>query len=158
VSQLRADVLATIETVVFTHENDAGALRAVCEGFCVHLDAASWGATLSDLGTGEAAIVSRHADAWEQVARVRLAPRITAHVRHRTKYLDVTVAEGRSFVFTDNGRAAYHARSLREFVDALTRTCAESVQEHVRRKDFSRWIREVFGDDVLASSIEAVEA
>lgn len=158
VSQLRADVLATIETVVFTHENDAGELRAVCERFCVHLDAASWGATLGDLGTGEAAIVSRHADAWEQVARVRLAPRITAHVRHRTKYFDVAVAEGRSFVFTDNGRAAYHARSLREFVDALTRTCAESAQAHVRRGDFSRWVREVVGDDVLASSIETVEA
>ena len=43
VSQLRADVLATIETVVFTHENDAGELRAVCEGFCVHLDAVSCG-------------------------------------------------------------------------------------------------------------------
>ena len=57
VSQLRAEVLATIKAVVFTHENDAGELRAVCEGFCVHLDAVSWGATLSDLGTGEAAFI-----------------------------------------------------------------------------------------------------
>lgn len=158
VSQLRADVLATLETVVFTHEDDAGELRAVCEGFCVHLDAASWGATLNDLGTGEAAIVSRQAEAWEQVARVRLAPRITPHVRHRTKYFDVAVAEGRSFVFTENGRATGYAGSLRAFVQALTRASAESIQGHVRRGDFSRWVGSVFNDDVLASSIKEAEA
>lgn len=159
VSQLRADVLATIETVVFTRENDYGELRAVCEGFCVHLDAASWGETLSDLGTGEAAVISRQADVWEQVARVRLVPRITAHVRHRTKYLDVSVARGRSFVFTDGtGRGTDQARSLKEFVSGLARASLESLHGHLHRRDFSRWVREVFGDHVLASRIEEAEA
>ena len=159
VSQLRADVLATIETVVFTHENDAGELGAVCEGFRVGLEAASWGATLSALGTGEAAIISRQAGAWGQVARLRLAPRITAHVRHRTKYLDVAVATGRSFVFTDSdGRVTDHVRSLREFVNGLTRASVESIQGHLRRGDFSRWVGEVLDDQALASRLEEVEA
>lgn len=158
VSQLCPEVLATTETIVITHENDPAELRAVREGFGLHLDTAAWGATLIDLAAGEAMVVSRQTNGGEQVARVRLAPRITAHVRHRTKYFDVEVAEGRAFVFTDNGCATYHAGSLRAFVQALKRVGAESVQGHVRRGDFSRWVRKVFNDDVLTASIAAVEA
>ena len=49
--------------------------------------------------------------------KFKLLPRLTPHVRHRAKYLDVPIAEGKEFVFTDNGKPVETpARTLKELV------------------------------------------
>ena len=85
-------------------------------------------------------------------------PRLTPHVRHKTKYFDVQLATGQEFVFTDNGKAiGPPARSLKQFVLLLPSTPVASLGGHARRGDFSKWIAEVFHDRRLASDVRKIE-
>jgi len=143
--------------VMVTRENDpeeAKALLAMCRPQpCVGLSPA----VFRNLQTTEAALLPGAAEALGQVRRFQLAPRLTAHVRHRTKYLDMPVAESQAFVFTTDGRPAARARTLREFVGLLITMPAERLSEHLGRHDFSRWLEEVFRDRSLAAHIHRLE-
>ena len=86
-----------------------------------------------------------------------MAPRLTSHVRHRAKYLDMPVLEGQAFVFTDGGRAGPRARSLKEFMGLLAALPAAQIQAHLARHDFSRWIDDVFRDHGLGMQLRAIE-
>ena len=90
--------------------------------------------------------------------RFRLAPRLTAHVRHRTKYLDMPVLESQAFIFTGDGRAEARARTLKDFTGLLAALPADRLTGHLRRHDFSRWIEHVFRDRPLATRLRHVEA
>jgi hydroxymethylpyrimidine pyrophosphatase-like HAD family hydrolase len=87
-----------------------------------------------------------------------LFPRLTSHVRHKAKYLDVQLLVEQGFWFTDRGgTVAGPARTLKEFLTLLERVSSVVVSEHARRGDFSRWVAEVFHDHALASEIRKVE-
>jgi hypothetical protein len=87
-----------------------------------------------------------------------MAPRLTPHVRHREKYVDIPVAEPRAFVFAEGGQLRRSARTLRQFVSALEAGPLSDLQGYLRRGDFSRWIRDVFGDYPLAERLHEFEA
>jgi hypothetical protein len=90
-----------------------------------------------------------------RLRRFTVARRLTPHVRHRQKYVDVPVSEPRAFVFTPpNGRAT----TLRQFVHELEHQSTRLLEPFVERGDFSRWIRDVFGDHALAAELRAIEA
>ena len=117
-----------------------------------------WTNVLGTLADNEAALLPGIEEAEGKLRRFRLLPRLTPHVRHKTKYLDVQLDEGQEFVFTDNGKAiGPPARSLKQFVLSLANTPATSLDGHVRRGDFSRWIADVFHDDRLASDVRKIE-
>jgi len=80
-----------------------------------------------------------------------LGPRLTPHVRHRQKYIDVPVSDARAFVFVNR-----RARTLRQFTEALSdpRTVLDG---YLRRNDFFRWIADVFGDFALADDLRRIE-
>ena len=66
--------------------------------------------------------------------------------------------EHHAFVFTSNERPfGGSARTLKEFITTLVRLPADSIDGHVRRGDFSRWIADVFGDQPLAAEMRKVE-
>jgi hypothetical protein len=106
----------------------------------------------------EAALLPGADEAHGQVRRFHLAPRLTAHVRHQTKYLDMPVLESQAFVFTGDGRPSARARTLKEFVGLLAALPADRLAGHLRRHDFSRWIEGVFRDRPLAAHLHKVEA
>jgi len=117
-----------------------------------------WPLALGALGNSEAALLPGTEEAGGELRRFRLLPRLTPHVRHKTKYFDVQLATGQEFVFTDNGKAiGPPARSLKQFVVLLASTAVTSLGEHARRGDFSRWIAEVFHDHRLASDVRKIE-
>jgi hypothetical protein len=85
-----------------------------------------------------------------------MARRLTPHVRHREKYVDMLVSDQRAFVFIESDRTV-RARTLLEFVAELEHAAPSALVPYIGRSDFSRWIREVFGDYPLASELRALE-
>ena len=119
---------------------------------------AEWGTILADLGIDEAAVLSRFNGDSQLPRRFTITGRRTSHVRHRAKYLEVPLPAEHAFVFTCNGQEfGSRARTLKEFVTLQARLPAAALEGHARRGDFSRWIRNVFGDEPLAVQIRQVE-
>jgi hydroxymethylpyrimidine pyrophosphatase-like HAD family hydrolase len=112
----------------------------------------------ADLATREAALLPGTEESCGQIRRFQLAPRLTSHVRHQTKYLDMPVLDVHAFVFTQNGRPGPRARTLKEFMGLLASMPDSSVRSHLERHDFSRWLGEVFRDSPLAAHVKALEA
>jgi hypothetical protein len=137
-----------------TDPEEAKALLAICRPHpCSTVSPDLFG----DLRTNEAALLPGAEEAHGQVRRFQLAPRLTAHVRHRTKYLDMPVVDSQAFVFTSDGRPGARARTLKEFTGLLSTLPAERLAGHLRRHDFSRWIEDVFRDHPLAAHLRQIE-
>jgi hypothetical protein len=111
-----------------------------------------------DLQTNEAALLPGAQESHGSIRRFQLAPRLTEHVRHRTKYADMPVADSYAFVFAEDGFAGPRARTLKQFTDLLSELPAERLSGHLRRHDLSRWIGDVFRDRPLAHRIRTLEA
>jgi hypothetical protein len=111
-----------------------------------------------DLQINEAALLPGCEEAGGCVRRFQTDPRLTTHVRHRTKYLDMPVDDSQAFVFTTNGGAAARARTLKEFVGLLAALPPRVLDGHLHRHDFSRWIADVFRDGPLAARVRVLEA
>lgn len=54
-------------------------------------------------------------------------------------------------------RSDARATTLKEFVAALDTIGPDALEGHARRGDFSRWLRDVFGDCPLALAVHALE-
>jgi hypothetical protein len=110
-----------------------------------------------DLSLSEAALLPGSEESLGAVRRFQIAMRLTSHVRHRTKYLDMPIADPLAFVFTGDGAPGPRARSLKDFVDLLGRLSDSELLPHLQRHDFSRWLEHVFRDCPLATHVKAVE-
>jgi hypothetical protein len=161
-SKIHPDILAATEVIVVTCESDpdeARALLGLCRGCDGDMSETDWVRQLGTLVVGEAATLPITTEAEGKILRLRLAPRLTPHVRHLAKYIDIPVPAGRRFVFSLAGQpTGQQARTLRELIVHLAEVPAQAVEEHVRRGDFSRWIARVFGDYPLAKSVGQIEA
>jgi hypothetical protein len=161
-SRLPATVLSASQAVIVTRESDPHEVRSLftlcgaCQG---QRDESEWESLLGGLTLGEAVVLPVTDEAQGDVRRIHLAPRLTPHVRHQAKYVDIPVVDSRAFAFWQNGTATpRRARTLREFVDVLEHSSLEALDGHLRRGDFSRWIADVFGDYPLANSVRQLEA
>jgi hypothetical protein len=157
-SDLSPELLKDIEVVVakrLTRQEDIRALMAMVK----NKDAEpQWTATLKALTNSEAVLLPGSEESEGKLRRFKLYPRLTQHVRHKTKYFDLHLEPGAEFVFTDHGRALETpARSLKQFVFLLRSMPATCLGDHARRGDFSRWIGNVFHDHRLASDVRKVE-
>jgi hydroxymethylpyrimidine pyrophosphatase-like HAD family hydrolase len=157
-SRLPREFLAATDVGIVTCESnptESAALRARCHG-CAGMADEQW-ARLGRLKTGQAAALPMTEEAAGQLQVFSVANRMTPHVRHREKYVDVPVSPDRAFVFENRGAVAVRARTLRQFVTALERTPPRGLQPFLARADFSRWVNDVFGDVVLAGELRTIE-
>lgn len=158
VSNLHADLLKAVESIIVTRITDQRETGKLTTMFGRTGEEAEWESLLKELKTDEAALLPNVDAPERKLQRFRIASRLTPHVRHRSKYLEVPMNERHAFVFTYNGRPfGNSARTLKEFVSMLRQVPAASLEGHARRSDFSRWITEVFGDQPLAAEIRKVE-
>jgi len=146
------DVVALV-----TRERDTTEVSAALDVGSVPGDPAATSQLLGELGTNEAALLPGVEEARGHIRRFTLAPRLTAHVRHRAKYVDMPIAEAHAFVFTDR-RPYLRVRSLRQFVDALAALSPTQLTGHLDRHDFSRWLNDVFRDRPLAAHVAVLES
>jgi hydroxymethylpyrimidine pyrophosphatase-like HAD family hydrolase len=85
-------------------------------------------------------------------------PRLVRHVRHLTKYTDGGVAPQHRFFFLGpDGAVVATAASLSDFARAIAEVPHASLRHHAGRADFSRWIRDVVNDRVLAARLAKLE-
>ncbi len=90
--------------------------------------------------------------------KFRVESRATPHIRHLHKYLRAPLPEPKRFHFHDEsgrylGRAA---ANLWEFRNALNELPAGSLQYHLRRGDFERWLQDVLHDSELARRMHKI--
>ncbi len=117
-----------------------------------------WLDSLADLAIGEALLLPGTPELGNVITRFRIAPRLTTHVPHREKYLDVVLRPGQEFVLTLQGRASeWRARTIREFLTLLPHLPEEVFRGHLSRGDFHRWIENVIGDRELGGAIRLIE-
>lgn len=157
-TRLASAVLDQVRAIVVTRETDADEVAALARYGRWSGPVEELRRVLGSLDLHEAVLLPLAAESGGRLLRVHLAPRLTTHVRHRTKYLDVPVPHTHAFVFS--GEAAMNglrARSLNEFAAVLARTSGPAVDRHLHSHDFSRWIDEVFGDHSLAADVRAIE-
>jgi hydroxymethylpyrimidine pyrophosphatase-like HAD family hydrolase len=159
VSELPGAVRSADDTVVLvTRETDAGETGALLEMCHPAPPAQAPSLVFGDLHTTEAALLPGAEEAHGRIRRFLMAPRLTEHVRHREKYMDMTVGDAEAFVFTAGGRPRARARSLKEFSRLLPELPPDQLAAHLGRHDFSRWIEGVFRDRPLARHLHTVES
>jgi hydroxymethylpyrimidine pyrophosphatase-like HAD family hydrolase len=158
VSGLARSIQTSCDSVVIvTRETDpceADTLMAMCHPLPPPIARSIF----TDLASNEAALLPGAEESQGRVLRFQLAPRLTLHVRHQSKYLDMPVLEAQAFVFTDNGRPGPRARTLKDFIGLLAALQPERLHAHLVRHDFSRWLADVFRDHPLAAHVRELEA
>lgn len=143
--------------MLVTRATDPHEVAALAEATGATAELEQWNKVLADLAVDEVALLPSTLESHGQLQRIRLVERLTPHVRHRTKYLDVPVAAHHAFVFSRAGRPTGEtACTLKEFVEILGSTNV-AIYNHAQRGDFSKWIETVFGDRQLAATIRRLE-
>jgi hydroxymethylpyrimidine pyrophosphatase-like HAD family hydrolase len=158
-SRLPQELLADTEVMIVTCESNPAEVDAFCRYCleCSDADRARW-SMLGHLKVGQAVALPITEEAGGQLRLFTIAPRLTPHVRHREKYVDVPVAEYLAFHFVANGRRpARRVRTLRQFVAELEGAPARALEPYLGRGDFSRWIADVLGDHALAVELRTLE-
>jgi hypothetical protein len=156
-AHLAPGLLGQIQAIVVTRGTDpaeAQALASRCGVAEAEFDA--FAEALATLDLDEAVLLPLGADGPRRLVRFTIAPRLTRHVRHRAKYLDMPVSERQAFRF-GSGRDGHTARSLREFAEIVAASRTVAIDRHLRHHDFSTWIGDVFGDHLLAFEIRGLE-
>lgn len=162
-SLLPKSVLKLVDVVVVTRlaeQQEVDALRDILDDTeDASIDSYDWYEQLANLGITEAALLPPTEEAEGNLRRFVVAPRLTTHVRHRTKYFDIPVPTESKFVFTDNGQAVGEtAATLRELSSAAKRVAPNVLANHNQHHDFSRWITSLFCDHDLANDVRQLES
>jgi hypothetical protein len=156
-SDLHPDFRKAIDVVVTSRVTDSQSLDALLAMSGGGGARAELEKVVEGLALNEAAILPGPVTG-AKLLPFKLLPRLTPHVRHRVKYLDVSVGEGLGFVFTSNGKpVGAPASTLREFISALPNLPPGVLEGHAQRGDFSRWISDVLHDHPLSSRVRKVE-
>lgn len=112
---------------------------------------------LAPLRMDEAVLLPGMQEADGKCLKFTLFPRLTSHVRHKAKYLDMQLVVEQGFWFSGETTITGPARTLKEFLTLLVQVNADVLAGHAQRGDFSRWIADVFHDHALASDIRKIE-
>jgi len=158
-SRLPPELMAASEVMIVTCESnprEIEELRKRCST-CQQVGSAHW-AMIGHLALGKAVALPVTEESEGELKLFTIGQRLTPHVRHRQKYVDVPVTESRAFQFAQNGTPSRNVRTLRQFVDALELSSAGALDGYLRRGDFSRWIGDVFGDRALAEELREQES
>jgi hypothetical protein len=158
VSRIHPEILRATEAIIVTRESDPREVRVLRDLQGGNGDVSEWETTLSNLAMNEAALLPKTQEACDSLCKFRVAPRLTPHVRHQHKYLDLRLPEDKAFEFVQNGsRTGHRARTLKEFAAIVAKASPSILEGHLRNHDFSRWISDVFKDNPLAAQLKDLE-
>lgn len=147
-------VMRQVGVIIATRHTDPREAAALARHAPV--DPAALAAVLATLSVSEAVLLPTAEEAGGAIVRFKVAPRLTAHVRHRHKYADLPVPRAQQFVFS-RAPGLPAAASLAGLAAMLEQLPAAAVDHHLRHHDFSRWLADVFRDEALARAVRDVE-
>lgn len=157
-SRLPRKILQSLEAIIATRIVEKKEVDAIRE-MAAPGSSEDWSDLLRNLETTEAALLPPTEEANGSARRFSVVPRLTPHVRHRTKYFDRYRASEEPFVYTDNGRpTGRSAATLRELVLNTELEEENVISGHLQRHDFSRWIAGVYDDSDLADEVRKLES
>jgi hydroxymethylpyrimidine pyrophosphatase-like HAD family hydrolase len=157
-SDLHPDLRKAIEGVIVKRTTEPREVQTLLEIVGAKDTTPDWKTILATLEMGQAVLLPGIEEADGKLVKFELFPRLTSHVRHKAKYLDVQLLREQGFVFSENGKfVGGPARTLKEFISGLLSCTPAVLSEHAHRGDFSRWIADVFRDHFLASDVRKVE-
>jgi hydroxymethylpyrimidine pyrophosphatase-like HAD family hydrolase len=146
--------LREVETVVAVGETAADTIREACEVLGERVPSPADGKVAPE--RGEALLWTRKDGA---LVRFAVAASKTERQRHRRKYAVGELAEEKSFYFRGpEAKLNLRARNFREFTQLANGVDEETWRYHLERHDYSRWFREMIGDDELAGEAERIES
>jgi hydroxymethylpyrimidine pyrophosphatase-like HAD family hydrolase/energy-coupling factor transporter ATP-binding protein EcfA2 len=109
------------------------------------------------LARGEAALAVL-AERPRRTLRFRVARRQARHRRHVRKYAEGELPPDRSFYFRGPQAALnLRAANLKRFCELAEGVDDATWTHHLRRRDYSTWIRDMIKDDSLADEVARVE-
>jgi hypothetical protein len=89
---------------------------------------------------------------------VRVQPPTSEIRRHRRKYAEGKLGPDRSFYFKGpTGKLNLRAHNLTMFIQIAEGLDDETWLHHLRRGDYSQWIREAIKDEALANEVHEIE-
>jgi hydroxymethylpyrimidine pyrophosphatase-like HAD family hydrolase len=95
--------------------------------------------------------------AGEPADPFRTGERLSPHVRHQHKYATTPLPDHRRFYFHDPTGGTSTAATLDEFSRHLRHCDLATLDYHLTRGDFSRWVRGTLADHDLSTDLAAVE-
>lgn len=119
-------------------------------------------AELPQLPVGQAFLCRENIEHWlpppPAIIRFQAGPRSVPHIRHLHKYLRAPLPAPKRFYFHDeNGRYLNRvAANLWDFCEILKELPLSSIEYHIKRGDFERWLRDVLQDSELPRQIHKV--
>ena len=110
----------------------------------------------TSLKKGEALAWWRRTD--QPPYRIRSLPSRAEHSRHSRKYAEGSLGPERSFYFRGpDGKLNLGAQNLVIFLQMAEGVDDETWMYHLRRGDYSTWLREGIKDDDLGAEVETIE-
>jgi hypothetical protein len=157
-ADLEVSVRNVIEYILVKCTTDAREIETLTGMLNVRGNCKSMIPDLSSLLIDEAILLPRINELDGECSKFKLFPRLTPHVRHKMKYLDLQLLTEQGFWFTDRGKLIDSpARTLSSFLNLLEIVSPDVLAAHAHHGDFSRWIANVFHDHSLAADIRNVE-
>ncbi len=145
-------VLAIINTAIIVGRDPQAILRE----FAQVINVASPEASARDLDRGEALVWLR--DQNRVIPDLKAEPSRNEHRRHRRKYAEGELELDRSFYFKGpEGQLNLRAQNLNTFVQLAEGVDDKTWLFHLKRCDYSMWLRHSLKDSELADEIESVE-
>jgi hydroxymethylpyrimidine pyrophosphatase-like HAD family hydrolase len=147
-------VLRAVDQVVATGRAPQEALDEFAAARGERAPRLAAGAT--DLPAGEAFFWSLREG---RIARVRTLPGRGERTRHARKYAEGALEPDESFYFRGPGeRLNLRAQNLQFFLQVADGVDTETWLYHLRRRDYSAWMRRAIKDEGLAGEVAAIEA
>lgn len=161
-SQIAPAILEALDYWLVTHLRLREEIEALEPFLIKHVSGSAALSQLSALPVGQAYLClgdsGQSALSTKGCIKFRVESRAVPHIRHLHKYLRAPLPEPKRFYFHDGsgrylGRAA---ASLWEFRETLSELSAGSLQYHLRRGDFERWLQDVLRDGELARRVRKI--
>jgi hydroxymethylpyrimidine pyrophosphatase-like HAD family hydrolase len=95
---------------------------------------------------------------WPHPLTVIMEPGIVQLQRHKRKYAEGELGEDKSFYFRGpDSKLNLRAQNMRVFAQTAAGVDDETWNHHLRKSDYSRWIRESVKDPKVADEVAAIE-